>query len=83
VTAIRRGRGDRRCFFKRICTPGIAPSSESKSRPLNGICSIRSLSIRLFSLSENSTSGDTPLTVTVSDCVPTSRLKSVFATALA
>ena len=65
------------------CTPGVMPSSELKSRPLSGICSMRCASTRLFNLSENSTSGDTPSTVTVSDMVPTSRRKSAFATALA
>jgi len=63
-------------------TPGVTASSELKSRPLSGMLSMRSLSTLLFSLSENSTSGLTPSTVMVSDCAPTSSLKSTFATAL-
>src|ERR687888_1214418 len=43
---------------------------------------MRALSTLLFNLSENSMSGDTPSTVIVSDCVPTSSLKSTFTTVL-
>ena len=48
-------------------TPGVTASSELKSRPLSGTSVMRSVSTVLFSLSENSTSGDTPSTVIVSD----------------
>ena len=51
----------------RCWTPGVTLSSELKSRPLSGIASMRSVSTRLFSLSENSTTAETPSTVTVSD----------------
>ena len=64
------------------CTPGVTPSSELKSRPLSGICWMRWVSTLLFNLSENSTSGDAPCTVIVSDCVPTSSRKSAFVTVL-
>jgi hypothetical protein len=67
----------------RCCTPGMMLSSELKSRPESGISSMRALSTRLFNLSEYSTSGDTPSTVTVSDTAPTSSRKSVLATAFA
>ena len=39
-------------------TPGVTLSSELKSRPLNGIASMRCASTRLFSLSENSMTAD-------------------------
>jgi len=67
----------------RCWTPGITLSNELKSRPLSGSDSMRALSTRLFSLSEYSTSGETPSTVTDSETAPTSRWKSVFATEFA